>query len=103
MFFFSNNFSDYNPKQDEQAIGRAHRIGQKNEVLTIRLVAIHDSEDRVQFLAKKKSDFAKEILSKTDSELNIPGDFIKFDSSNTNYVCKNIFYAKMKNVNTYIY
>ena len=44
--------SDWNPHQDLQAQDRAHRIGQKNEVRVIRLMAVNSVEERILAAAK---------------------------------------------------
>ena len=46
--------SDFNPHNDQQALSRAHRIGQKNNVLVYRLVCKDSVEERIMEQAKKK-------------------------------------------------
>jgi SWI/SNF-related matrix-associated actin-dependent regulator of chromatin subfamily A member 5 len=50
--------SDFNPMVDNQAIDRAHRIGQKSEVVVYRLISEHTVEEkmRVRQLVKLKWD-----------------------------------------------
>ena len=46
--------SDWNPQQDLQAMARAHRIGQKNQVLILRLVSEGTIEEKVLKTAHNK-------------------------------------------------
>ena len=46
--------SDWNPHNDIQALSRAHRLGQANKVLILRLVTRWSVEERIVQLAKKK-------------------------------------------------
>ncbi|KAF7456384.1 putative global transcription activator SNF2L2 [Cryptosporidium felis] len=48
--------SDWNPQNDEQAQSRAHRIGQKREVLTLRFVTPDTVEERIMTTAGIKLD-----------------------------------------------
>ncbi|KAL8273297.1 hypothetical protein Esti_002798 [Eimeria stiedai] len=48
--------SDWNPQNDEQAQSRAHRIGQKREVLTIRFVTPSSVEEQILHSAELKLD-----------------------------------------------
>jgi superfamily II DNA or RNA helicase len=45
---------DFNPKQDMQALSRAHRIGQKNTVLVFHLTTKASVEERIMERGKKK-------------------------------------------------
>lgn len=53
----------WNPAVEDQAIDRAHRIGQKKTVHVIRLIAQHTIEDEVIALAQRKRQAAQSILS----------------------------------------
>ena len=46
--------SDFNPHNDVQALNRAHRIGQKNNVMVYRLVCKNSVEERIIEAAKQK-------------------------------------------------
>ncbi|MCY0863602.1 MAG: DEAD/DEAH box helicase [Sulfobacillus sp.] len=53
----------WNPQVDEQAIGRAHRLGQRNVVQVIRLIAQGTIEDKIYELQQKKSALVDQVLS----------------------------------------
>lgn len=46
--------SDYNPHNDQQALSRVHRIGQKNRVLIYRFVCKDSVEEKILEQAKHK-------------------------------------------------
>ena len=46
--------SDFNPHNDQQALSRVHRIGQKNNVLVYRFVCKDSVEERILEQAKQK-------------------------------------------------
>lgn len=46
--------SDFNPHNDVQALNRAHRIGQKNNVMVYRLICKSSVEERIVEAAKHK-------------------------------------------------
>jgi len=53
----------WNPAVEAQAIGRAHRMGQKQKVFAYRLVARGTVEEKILELQKKKKDLAESIIS----------------------------------------
>ena len=53
----------WNPAVEAQAIGRAHRMGQKNTVFAYRLVARGTVEEKILELQKKKKGIAESIVS----------------------------------------
>lgn len=53
----------WNPAVEAQAIGRAHRMGQKQKVFAYRLVARGTVEEKILDLQKKKKDLAESIVS----------------------------------------
>lgn len=53
----------WNPAVESQAIGRAHRMGQKNKVIAYRMVARGTVEEKILELQKKKKDLAESIVS----------------------------------------
>ncbi|KAL7668177.1 hypothetical protein ACOME3_008891 [Neoechinorhynchus agilis] len=54
--------SDWNPHQDLQAQDRAHRIGQKNAVLVLRLMSVNTVEERIQAAAKYKLNVDEKVI-----------------------------------------
>ncbi|WP_409254218.1 SNF2 helicase associated domain-containing protein [Bacillus sp. SCS-153A] len=62
----------WNPAVEEQAADRAHRMGQKNEVTVIRLVASGTIEEKMNELQEKKRHLVEELIDiqeKRDSVL----------------------------------
>ncbi|CAI7884025.1 unnamed protein product [Closterium sp. NIES-53] len=55
--------TDWNPQIDLQAQARAHRIGQKNEVLVIRLETLGTVEPRVRTAAERKLGLANQSIT----------------------------------------
>lgn len=54
--------SDWNPQADLQAQDRAHRIGQKNDVLVLRLVTQNSVEEKILQAANYKLDLDSKII-----------------------------------------
>jgi ATP-dependent helicase STH1/SNF2 len=54
--------SDWNPQADLQAQDRAHRIGQKNDVLVLRLVTQNSIEEKILEAANYKLDLDSKII-----------------------------------------
>ena len=52
----------WNPAVENQAIDRAHRIGQKNTVIAYRLIARATIEEKIRLLQKKKHALSNDIL-----------------------------------------
>ena len=65
----------WNPAVEEQAMDRIHRIGQKQEVKMIRMIARNSIEERVLELQQKKKNLANEAFKrrrgKDQREVNI--------------------------------
>ncbi|KAJ9050395.1 hypothetical protein DSO57_1014835 [Entomophthora muscae] len=55
---------DFNPHSDLQALSRAHRIGQLNNVLVLRMVTRNSIEERMIEIAKRKMVLDKLIVQK---------------------------------------
>ena len=53
MIFYD---SDWNPTVDEQAMDRAHRLGQTKQVTVYRLICKDSIEERILERAKEKSE-----------------------------------------------
>ncbi|KAG8367813.1 hypothetical protein BUALT_Bualt16G0111700 [Buddleja alternifolia] len=64
----------WNPAVEEQAMDRVHRIGQKDDVKIVRLIARNSIEERILQLQKKKRVLAKKVFvrkgSKDQREIN---------------------------------
>lgn len=56
----------WNPAVEEQAAGRAHRMGQKNTVQIIKLIAHGTIEEKMNELQEKKRDLITDILEFED-------------------------------------
>ena len=54
--------SDWNPQADLQAMARAHRIGQKNEVRILRLISSSSVEEKILERARYKLDMDGKII-----------------------------------------
>lgn len=57
----------WNDKVEEQAIARAHRIGQKKRVIAKRLYIKNSIEERIFLLKKEKSELFDRILAESDN------------------------------------
>ncbi|MFD2829943.1 DEAD/DEAH box helicase [Corticicoccus populi] len=60
----------WNPAIEEQAIGRAHRIGQKNIVQVTRLIAQGTIEEKINDLQKQKKEMIDQIIQPGESSLS---------------------------------
>ncbi|KAG7384180.1 hypothetical protein PHYPSEUDO_002868 [Phytophthora pseudosyringae] len=56
--------SDWNPQQDNQAMDRCHRLGQKNEIIVYRLVTENSFEDRMTQLAFEKRKLERVVIQR---------------------------------------
>ncbi|SIS43167.1 DEAD/DEAH box helicase [Salimicrobium flavidum] len=59
----------WNPAVEEQAAGRAHRIGQKKSVQVIRMISEGTIEERIYELQQKKRDLVDQIIQPGESML----------------------------------
>lgn len=55
--------TDWNPQVDLQAQARAHRIGQKRDVLVLRLETVHSVEEQVRAAAEHKLGVANQSIT----------------------------------------
>jgi len=57
----------WNPAVEQQAIDRAHRIGQKNKVFTYKFITKNTVEEKILKLQKKKIRLANELITTEES------------------------------------
>lgn len=55
----------WNPAVEDQAIARAHRMGQKNSVMVYRFISKGTIEEKIQKYQRKKADLAEAFVSET--------------------------------------
>jgi SNF2 family DNA or RNA helicase len=57
----------WNPSTEQQAIARAHRIGQEKSVMALKFITRESIEEKILHLQEKKSLLAEDILSGTNT------------------------------------
>ncbi|WP_120188781.1 DEAD/DEAH box helicase [Ammoniphilus oxalaticus] len=57
----------WNPAVEEQAAGRAHRMGQKNSVQVMRLIASGTIEEKIYELQQSKKELIEQVLGSSDT------------------------------------
>jgi superfamily II DNA or RNA helicase len=57
----------WNPAVEQQAIDRAHRIGQENKVFTYKFISRNTVEEKILSLQKRKLRLASELITTEDS------------------------------------
>lgn len=60
----------WNPAVEEQAADRAHRMGQKNSVQVIKLIARGTIEEKINELQEKKKNLIEEVISQEEPALS---------------------------------
>lgn len=63
MIFYD---SDWNPTVDQQAMDRAHRLGQTKQVTVYRLIVKGTIEEKILQRAREKSEIQKMVISGGD-------------------------------------
>ena len=53
----------WNPAAENQAIARAHRIGQNKKVIAVKFITKDSIEEKILELQQKKSELAEDILA----------------------------------------
>ena len=61
----------WNPAAEQQAIDRAHRIGQTQPVTVFRLIAEHSVEEKILALQDRKKDLAAQMLAGNKLEASL--------------------------------
>ncbi len=56
----------WNPKAEEQAIARAHRIGQKRNVMVYRYITVDTIEEKIEILKQRKSQLSDTFIQSTN-------------------------------------
>ena len=59
----------WNPSVENQAIDRCYRIGQKKNVVAVRLISPNTIEDKIIQLQESKKDLVSDIIKTDDSIL----------------------------------
>ncbi|SFG95558.1 DEAD/DEAH box helicase [Sporolactobacillus nakayamae] len=60
----------WNPAVEDQAIGRAHRIGQRNVVQVVRMLTQGTIEEKIHELQQKKKDLIETVVESGDQSLS---------------------------------
>lgn len=60
----------WNPAAENQALSRAHRIGQDKKVFVYRFISENSIEEKIQFLKSKKLELAEKFIS-SNNPLNV--------------------------------
>ena len=61
----------WNPAVEEQAIARAHRMGQKNSVMAYRFISKGTVEEKIQKFQRKKTDLASTFVEGSELPINL--------------------------------
>ncbi len=61
----------WNPASEEQAVNRAHRIGQEKNVFVFRFISENSIEEKIQRLQEKKSKLAEAFVTSNNPLKNI--------------------------------
>jgi SNF2 family DNA or RNA helicase len=61
----------WNPASEEQAVNRAHRIGQDKNVFVFRFISANSIEEKIQTLQEKKTKLAESFVSSNNPLSNV--------------------------------
>ena len=64
----------WNPSTEQQAIARAHRIGQEKSVFAIKVITRESIEEKILKLQERKSQLAEDIIGQTGTMTFSRGD-----------------------------
>ena len=67
----------WNPSIDEQAVGRAYRIGQKENVIVYKLIIRNSIEERLVSRQVQKQQIANQVVRDVGAELKVGMNDIK--------------------------
>lgn len=59
----------WNPAKENQALDRAHRIGQKRTVFVYKFITEATLEERIQYLITKKTQLLNEAITSQDADI----------------------------------
>lgn len=60
----------WNPAVEEQAIGRAHRMGQQSVVQVIRMITEGSIEEKILELQQRKKDLIEEVIEAGENSVS---------------------------------
>ncbi|XP_954832.1 global transcription activator, SNF2 family member, putative [Theileria annulata] len=78
--------SDWNPQNDLQAQSRVHRIGQKNQVITLRLITPNTIEDNIYRFKYNINSLNSTTKGETDVSQNEPTESINESEKSSKHV-----------------
>lgn len=61
----------WNPASEEQAISRAHRIGQKNKVISLKFISKNTIEEKIHNLQQQKSNIADIFINSNNNPFKL--------------------------------
>lgn len=67
----------WNPTIEQQAIARAHRIGQENKVMAVKFITKDSIEEKILLLQEKKKQLAEDIIGEV-GKMNFSKNDIKY-------------------------
>ena len=67
----------WNPASEEQAVNRAHRIGQDKNVFVYRFISVNSIEEKIQSLQEKKTKLAESFVTSNNPLKNVSKEELK--------------------------